>query len=212
MYIQLAQPNLSIQGRAGWCLEMQENVWSTPHWYANAHDAWESSPECNHPGEFPPDNVAVLVYWSFYYIKSETEEGHVATSVPGQGIFSSPFDTLVGNQWFLSVQAVTDRINKIKGANSTYLGWSEILAGVKVVTNKENDMPNDGDVDNVYLLLDGRPATDDEKKVYTGKDWSAADGIYYGKVDPAVKELKQNLANAQTAEYVAAGQLFVKKG
>lgn len=73
-------------------------------------------------------------------------------------------------------------------------------------------MPNDGDVDNVYLEFNGRKATDDEKKVYTEKSWSAGDGLYYGKVAVEVANLKKALDEARNSSYKPLGkEVFVKE-
>jgi hypothetical protein len=60
---------------------------------------------------------------------------------------------------------------------------------------QEEDMPNNGDVDNVYKLINGRSATDDEKKVYTTKSISAPDGLLYGKLFPDIQNLQSAIAN-----------------
>lgn len=92
-----------------------------------------------------------------------------------------------------------------------YPRLSTYLLGYLISNVEENDMPNAGDVDNVYLLFNGRLATDAEKAVYTGKTWSAGDGLYYGKVIPEVKNLQADLANAVAGDYEPAPQLFIKK-
>ena len=137
---QLISPNLTVQGKAGWCLSVAQDVWGTPHLYAKAIDAWNDSTASNHPGEQPPSDVCVPVYWT--YTESGIQYGHIATWVPGRGVYSSPFNVSYGAQWFDSIQAVTDRINRIAGANSRYLGWSETLSRVQLVSNTSSGGSN----------------------------------------------------------------------
>lgn len=130
---QLVQPNLTVTGKSGYCLEMQENVWGSLHWYKYAEQAWNSSSADNHPGEQPPNNVCVLVYWTYFDTKDNAEYGHVATWVPGRGVYSSTFNTALGAEWYPSIQAMTNRINQIPGAKGRYLGWSGVIANVRVI-------------------------------------------------------------------------------
>ena len=154
-YQQLVQPKLSTQSKAGWCLWFQEEDFGTPHAYDYAEDedpattdAW-SLVDFKHPGEQPPDDVCVPVYFTYFSTKDGREEGHIADSVPGRGIFSSPLNVSYGSEWYPSIQAMVDRINKIRGANCRYLGWSEDLAGVRLV-NQEDDVVKIEDATNWY--------------------------------------------------------------
>lgn len=128
---QLKQPNLTVKGKAGWCLSVAQDVWGVPHWYPKAIDAWNASTAFNHPNEQPPSDVSVVVYWT--YVENGIQYGHIATFVPGRGVYTSPFNSLHGAEWYASIQAMTDRIRKID-KNSVYLGWSEVLSNVKLVT------------------------------------------------------------------------------
>jgi murein DD-endopeptidase MepM/ murein hydrolase activator NlpD len=48
-------------------------------------------------------------------------------------------------------------------------------------SNKEHDMPNEGDVHNTYQKANGRNATPEEVQYYITKTWNQPDGLYYGK-------------------------------
>jgi len=128
---QLVQPNLSVQGKAGWCLWFAEEVFATPHLYDTAHDAWLAA-KYKHPGEQPPE-AAVPVFWTYYDYRDGVWYGHIATWVPGRGVFSSPLNVKFGSEWYPSIEAMTNRLNQIPQAQSSYLGWSEDLANVKIV-------------------------------------------------------------------------------
>lgn len=86
-------------------------------------------------------------------------------------------------------------------AQGAHLHWvlridGQLVDPMKYV-NQGGDMPNEGDVHNVYLEFNNRKATPEEVKVYTSKSWSAGDGLYYGKVVPEVRHLKKALGEAQ---------------
>lgn len=143
---QLVSPNLTVQGKAGWCLWVAQEVWGVPHLYPKAIDAWNASSASNHTDGLP--DVSVPVYWTFYDRSVGVEYGHIATYVPNRGIYSSPFNSSYGGEWYPSLQALTERVNQIAGANCRYLGWSETLSGVQLVIEEEDmTIP---DADNYY--------------------------------------------------------------
>lgn len=192
MGTQLVHPRLTTQSKAGWCLWFQEEDFGTPHLYQYAEDedptttdAW-SLAQFKHPGEQPPEDVCVPVYFSFFSVQDGREEGHIADHVPGRGVFSSPLDSSYGNQWFPSIQALVDRINKIKGANCRYLGYSEDLAGVRIVEINMDAHPyNEGDATNISVLT-GYPLETMKGKV----DWNDA---YYSTVQPEFVKLQRRI-------------------
>lgn len=100
------------------------------------------------------------------------------------------------------------RVADADGSSWVYLHLSVndiISPGTKL---EGDDMPNEGDVDNAYLQANGRKATDEEKRIYTSKPWSAPDGLYYGKVRVDF----DNVKNAQSGTYEpVTEQLFKKK-
>lgn len=137
MYVNTRQPNLTVKGKAGWCLSVTQDVWSVPHLYTNppnnrAITAWNDSAEFNHAGELPPKGVYSIAYWSFTDPTDKQVYWHIATAQPDGKIYSSPFDMLYGAQTFASVSAMTQRIQKID-RTSKYIGWSEGLSRVRLV-------------------------------------------------------------------------------
>lgn len=174
-YKQLKQPNLTIQGKAGWCLSVAQDVWNVPHLYPKAIDAWNDSSADNHPDELPPNNVCVILYWTFTL--EGIQFGHIATWVPGRGVYSSPLNVSYGSEWYPSVQAMTNRINQIAGANSKYLGWSESLSQVKLVTKEGSTVAQIGNGENWYarlnklhIMVRGRELDRATFNAYLGKD------------------------------------------
>lgn len=132
------------------------------------------------------------------------------------------FNTQVGSLYGhidLAMQNAT--VVSFMGADSNWRGNKTVhpvqhgnpswILGSLRYKNQEDEMPNDGDVDNAYLQINGRKATDDEKKVYTSKPWSAGDGLYYGKVQVDVRNLQEALKNAQNGNFVPVGEQLYKK-
>jgi hypothetical protein len=194
MLTQIVPPNTSTVGKVGYCLAFGEDVFSAPHnLHKYATEAWLAAKYKHFDRNMP--NVSVPVWFTYWATIAGIYRnwGHIVTWVPGRGFLSSPLQQDGTQQWLASLEEVEKRYK------CTFVGYSEDISGKRVVINKENDMPNNGDVDNVYLEFNGRAATDEEKNVYTHKDWSAGDGLYYGKVVPEVNGLKKSLADARAA-------------
>lgn len=118
-YTQLKVPNLSVVGQSGDCLIYVREIFEIAAKYANAAVAWAET-SFKHPGEQPPTDVAVPIWFSY----EGPTEGHVACSVPGKGIYSvhKGGDVVVGT--------IAELEAAIPG--TSYLGWSEDLDGVRV--------------------------------------------------------------------------------
>ncbi len=219
-FTQVASPNLTVIGRSGYCLEMQDNVWSAEHWYKYAEQSWNNSTGYTHPGELPPDDVSVLVYWTYYDVKDSAEYGHIATWVPGRGVYSSTFNTAIGAEWYPSIQAMTDRINKIPGAKSRYLGWSEVISNVTAV--REGDTMFEGRSAEDWATQ-AKDAEQYKQGVIKSLAWKVIPGQPGGGMheDPAyirteidsLVQFKADTLAAQSAEYLpySGPQLFTKK-
>lgn len=186
---QLVSPNLTVQGKAGWCLWVAQEVWHVPHLYPKAIDAWNAGNQRTDP---LPD-VAVPVYWTFYDRTDGVEYGHIATYVPNRGIYSSPFNSSFGSEWYPTIQAVTERVNQIAGANCRYLGWSETLSGVQLVT-KEEDMTIP-DADNYYWRYGQKLARQVRGRELSRDEFRAA---LVGKTDLNAVEILSDDSEADT--------------
>lgn len=103
-------------------------------------------------------------------------------------VYDTGYDTTNGN--FVRITG--------DGALWNYLHLeSTMVTKGQVLAQKENDMPNDGDIDNVYLQDNGRKATDSEKAAYRVIPWSDPTGLYYGKVRVDFENLQKALQDAQ---------------
>lgn len=64
---------------------------------------------------------------------------------------------------------------------------------LNVTDVKEVPMPNEGDIHNAYLEINGRKATPDEIKTYVSKPFSAPDGLFYGKTVVDIRNMQKEL-------------------
>lgn len=79
-----------------------------------------------------------------------------------------------------------------------YCHLSQITCNTGDIINKEEEMPNQGDVINVYKRINNKTPDQHEIQTYTTKPWNAADGLYYGKVDLDIQNLQKALRDANT--------------
>lgn len=122
-YIQIVQPNLGVVGKPGYCLAYVENVFKTSHLYANASEGWRNA-KYKHTGQ-PPNNVIVPIWFSF-----KDPDWHVC--IWSKGIIYTT--TAQGMKQFGSIQALLNFMNNgTVNEEMVYLGWSEDLAGVRLV-------------------------------------------------------------------------------
>lgn len=157
---QLIQPNLNVSVPAYYCLSYSNKVFGIQDGaYYCAADAWNGA-KFKHYDQ-PPTDVAVPVWFQWYgTVDGETREwGHTAVSVPGKGVYTSPF-TGVGSLRYNNVQELA------QAWGTPYLGWSEDISNVRVVepgANNMADIINDDTSRQIgYHLLgrngfDGRP-------------------------------------------------------
>lgn len=98
--------------------------------YARAWQAWQGTEFKHGPGEPLPD-VPVLLWFDHWgrYSGGYGQYGHVALNVPGVGIYTSPSTPLgspASYEIYSSIREIERRFN------STYVGWSEDLAGHRI--------------------------------------------------------------------------------
>jgi len=196
MYKNTRQPNLTISGASGWCLSFTQDVWGTPHLYPKAIDAWNASGASNHPNEQPPIEVKTIAYWTYRDPTDGIQYGHIATNVPGQGVYTSPFNRSYGYEWYGSIQSMSDRIKRID-PNSKYLGWSESLSGIKLVTKGDEMITDDDDHFAWYnsLMMAARNRNMDReefKKYFVGqKDYDMVKSVLTGPEAENTKRLQE---------------------
>jgi hypothetical protein len=140
--IQLVQPDLNATGRIGFCLEYaSRNVFHNPQGGTNAWAAWNAT-QFKHLDQNFPD-VSILCWFSFY--QAGVNLGHVVVYVPGQGFYSSPWQTGTSHAILGSISEV----ERIYGAK--YVGWSEDILNLKVA-EEGDDMSTIGDTEARILI------------------------------------------------------------
>lgn len=175
------------------CLSNVIQGYGIPPKYLDAWSAWENTQQ--HTDDIPM-GVDVPIFFSYFAAIDTVYKnwGHVGVRL--------------SNGQFWSDGKVYNSISDYTSNHyPKYVGWGESINDIKVIKQGE-DMPNSGDVDNAYLTANGRVATDEEKKVYTSKPWSAPDGLYYGKVLVDLKAAE----NAPQAGFVPVTEQLYKKG
>lgn len=165
-------PDLTIKGKAAWCLGVTQDVWGVPHMYntppANrALNAWADSIGYNHPDELPPSGIYSIGYWSYTDPTDQQVYWHIATILPDGRVYSSPFDSAYGSQIFDSVAAMTERINKIDPA-AKYIGWSQSLSNVVLV--KKEYVLNDQTIMWAWVAAYGVDPSKEDFDFWRGKD------------------------------------------
>lgn len=164
--IQLVEPDLTVKDEAGACLRFTDNVFKTAHGIPTASEAWKRT-KFKHFDALPNNSVPVWFSWR--------TDGHVATYVPGKGVFSSPLSGF-GNVWFSSVQDCANKITQSTKLKSpcVYLGWTEDLTNVRIV--KGDNMPSTVNIERVnelFVAFWTRPQIEAEAKLAgkTASEW-----------------------------------------
>lgn len=118
---------MSTVGYPGMCARFQYNVFGGRNgWgFATAADAWRGQAN-QHPGELPPEGVAVPIWLSW----DKDPAWHAAVSLPDGRVLSSPvYGSKKGQQIFPTIAALIAAF----GGGMHYLGWAESLDGTRVV-------------------------------------------------------------------------------
>lgn len=133
-YQQLIQPNLSAQGRIGYCLEYAENFFNAPHIENTAWDAWNNTQFKHLDTNFPTD---VIVPMWFSYFQNGVNYGHVAMNVPGQGIYSSPWRAGTDHAVLASLSELISIYSNNGQHPLVFEGWSEDISTLRVIKQED---------------------------------------------------------------------------
>jgi hypothetical protein len=125
MYKQLVNANTKVIGKPEMCLSYVEDVFAAPHLYPTAWAAWGATKH-KHIG-LPPVTVSVPIWFSWTGTLDGVRQnyGHVAAWVHGK-IYST---SAQGDKVFNTVQELVNYM----GEGIEYVGWSEDLAGKRIV-------------------------------------------------------------------------------
>lgn len=207
MSTQLVTPNTSVTDGAGWCLRFTQSVWGAPARYESAWDAWEATQHKHSTLESLPSNVGVPVWFSHFgdYDNDHTTEnwGHVVSWIPGRGYLSSP-QTGVGQTWCTSIAEV-ERL-----FNSSYVGWSEDINGLRVAEITQptppTPTPTKGLETDMIIILHkdrGRSYAIAPQYLHSFEHNNYA-AVVAGSINPNGKVIEVQDANATTACFVQA--------
>lgn len=139
---QLVQPDTSVVGTVGYCLQYADRVFGMSHGEKSAWIAWEAT-QFKHTDPIP-DN-AVPMWYSYWATIGGVYAnwGHVTVNVPGEGIYSSPIKAGTTHNVLHSI----DEVERVYGVK--YVGWSEDISNLRVVEGEEMVTWNNGDTYNL---------------------------------------------------------------
>lgn len=138
---QLVTPNINVPGQSGGCLAYVDDGVNPPYRQPTAQASWDYNVATNvaHPNEEPPNNVWVPIYysidngpWAGY--------GHVAW------FYSNGTTTKIYDSEFACGNRTTPyssgaELLRYMGWQMRYLGWSESLDGLRIVSNDGKPTP-----------------------------------------------------------------------
>lgn len=142
---QLIQPNTSVTGTVGLCLQYADKMFGLTHGEKSAWIAWEAT-QFKHTDPIPSN--AVPMWYSYYADLDGTgvkNWGHVTVNIPGVGIYSSPIDPKTTHNVLHSIAEV-EQTYGVK-----YVGWSEDITNLRVVEGEEMEKWNNGDTVNLMV-------------------------------------------------------------
>jgi hypothetical protein len=176
---QLIQPNLSVVGQPDYCLAYVEQVFGVK----NDPDpyAWQGwlDTQFKHTDPLPANSVPVWFSWTGTIDGVTRNWGHVAVSTPS-GVYTNPLSGS-GHKVFPSVQALATAYEV------QYVGWSEDVGNVRVVSNQgEMIMVDENMLNNLYKAVFDR-----------APDHPGADGYIGQPADVVLQELLDSPEYAQ---------------
>lgn len=147
---QLVTPDTSVKDYAGFCLRFVQSVNGSPARYASAWDAWEATQRKHATRDLPEVSVPCwFEHWGTYgEPPSYANWGHVVQYVPNRGFVSSPVGKLgtYGQSWFATLEEVE------RAFNAKYVGWSEDINGLQIVSYSNTPSPQQKDSDMIVKV------------------------------------------------------------
>lgn len=163
MYAQLVQPNLSVVGQSGLCLDYVTRVFGIPNKYDTATNAWNAA-QYQHTNQPPANAVPVWFSWTGTINGVTQDWGHVAVWDNGT-VYST---TAQGDKTFSGIQ---DLMNYI-GEGIQYRGWSEDINGVRVVQPQGGaDMLNDNGTTIIWQTCFRKNPSQADLDYWRGHPW-----------------------------------------
>jgi hypothetical protein len=128
-YTQAITPNPNIPCKPGWCLQYVRQTFGLPAIHPTATAAWEASKTQHRDHNFPSN-----VWFAVWFALANEPAGHVALMSPDGTVYST---SDLGNTPHRHPD-LTDLHNYYAryGMPLTYLGWTEDVQGIPVITNQ----------------------------------------------------------------------------
>lgn len=148
-FIQLVQPNTTVEDAAGYCLRFSQSVFRAPVKYGSAKEASDATTLRHYERDMP--NVSVLVWFDHYgtYGGVYKNWGHVVPWIPGHGFLSSP-PAGYGQRWYPTLDAVE------RAFNAKFLFTSEDINGLRVAEPTGTPVPQGEET--MYIMESSRGA------------------------------------------------------
>lgn len=138
MATQVVTPNPDIPCKPGWCLQFVNDAFDAGNkpgyvWVGSATAGWEQSPTKHEDWNFPSG-----VWFPVWFHLDKNENGHVALVAPDGTVYSTSDLTNTPHHH----SSVSDLMGYYAyyGMTLTYLGWTEDVQGVRVISLGDDDM------------------------------------------------------------------------
>ena len=152
-FVQVATPNVNVSGTSGWCLQYVDDAVKAPqtHRAPSAQQSWNNAVanKTAHPNEEPPNNVWVPVYYTIEN-GQYAGYGHVAWYY-SDGNTTKIYDSEYASGKRNKPYGSGAELISFMGWKMTYLGWSEVVDGVRVIKPKPIEKPKPQEKEEVNL-------------------------------------------------------------
>ena len=146
-------PNVNVLGYSGGCLAYVDDGVNPPQRQPTAQASWELAVRMGvaHPGQEPPLNVWVPVYYSINN-GPWAGYGHVAWFY-NDGTTIRIYDSEYGCRSRSVPYSSGQELFNYMGWQMSYLGWSESLDGLRIVENVSDEHKNNIEEEETEMLL-----------------------------------------------------------
>lgn len=178
---QKVTPNVNVPGYSGGCLAYVDDGVNPPERQPTAQVSWQYAVDTKvaHPGQEPPLNVWVPVY---YTIENGPWKGygHVAWFY-SDGKTTRIYDSEFGCKNRTGPYSGGQELFNYMGWQMCYLGWSEMVDGLRIVENEEKPSTGGGSNNKGDEQMNILVETADTKRIY-----QVMNGFYTHVVNPNV--------------------------
>lgn len=205
--IQLVQPDYSIVGTVGECLDYAHRVFHTPAGIPTAWQAWQNTQYKHGVIEPLPTDVAVVMWYKYIADLGDGVQnyGHVTINQPGTGIYSSPYQGM-GHALLHSIAEVEAKYTTHLGGGTqavVYTGWSEDINGVRIAEGETMDKITKEQEEVLATMQTGSYPGKDYNYQFTGLP------LTQGNLDKML-QFWSGQAKPTDAGYIKVSDLYIK--